>query len=61
MKNIISEVKDDILYLKVDLKRTIGDSKSGKSTLIATTSGNVDIKGAEGVMAGINIYRKKEK
>ena len=40
MKNIEITTEKNILTLKVDLTKTFGPSKSGKTTIIATTEGN---------------------
>lgn len=56
MENLKVEVKGNILTMTVDMTKNLGPSKSGKSILIATTAGNVQV--APGVMAGINIYKK---
>ena len=58
MKNIKMEVKGDTLVITVDLKQNLGTSGSGKSTLIATTNGNASIPGKDGVMMGLNVYKK---
>lgn len=55
-QNIEINVNKNILTITVDLKKDFGPSKSGKSRIIATTSGNKDLGG--GVIAGINIYTK---
>ena len=52
-------VDENILTIKVDLSKEFGPSASGKTIIIATTSGNVDIPGAEDKKIGLNIYRKK--
>lgn len=59
MKNVKTEVKGKILTITVDLSQSQGDSKTGKTEIIATTSGNVTIDGAGGVVMGLNIYKKK--
>jgi hypothetical protein len=62
MKNIDMEIdqKKQILTMKIDLSKDMGDSKSGKSTIIATTEGNVSLGGDfEDVMIGLNVYREK--
>jgi len=41
-----------------DFTRAIGTSASGKSKTIATTSGNREIAGTDGVVIGLNVYRK---
>lgn len=57
MKNVMYSVESNILTIVVDLSETHGKSKSGKSTIIATTEGNVPIIGAENVKMGLNIYK----
>ena len=47
------------LTLTIDLSREIGPSKSGKTTIIATTSGNKEIPGTDGLVLGLNAYRKR--
>ncbi len=60
MKNIEMKVVKNILTITVDLKKEFGKSKSGKTIIIASTEGNAKVDGTEGVVAGINIYRKPE-
>lgn len=58
MQNIKSEVKAKILTLTIDLSKSMGVSKSGKSELIASTEGNVEVCQMNGkpVKMGLNIY-----
>ena len=56
MKNIETETKGSALLLTIDLSKSCGPSKSGKSITIATTSGNKEI--APGIYMGVNIYRR---
>jgi len=58
MKNIEMNVIGDILTIKVDLSKTFGKSGSGKSTIIASTEGNVSVPGKEEVKIGLNVYTK---
>jgi hypothetical protein len=58
MKNIEMNVAGDVLTIKVDLSRTFGKSSSGKSTIIASTEGNVSVPGKEEVKIGLNVYTK---
>jgi predicted transcriptional regulator len=58
-KNVSVEVKDGILYLAVNLKDNHGDSKTGKSVVVASTEGNVRLD--DGTMIGLNVYRPKAK
>jgi len=57
MKNANIEVKGDILTITVDLSKELGRSKSGKTMIIATSSGNKPIEGTPAII-GLNIYRK---
>lgn len=56
MENIEAEVKGQILTLKVDLSKPGKRSSSGKSTLIATSGGNIEVPGG-GAKFGLNVYR----
>ena len=58
MKNIEMSVNGDVLTIKVDLSKTFGKSGSGKSTIIASTEGNVSLSGKEEVKIGLNVYTK---
>lgn len=58
MKNIEMNVTGDILTIKVDLSKTFGKSSSGKSTIIASTEGNVSVPGKEEIKIGLNVYTK---
>jgi len=55
MTNIETDVKGDILTIKINLTETHGRSGSGKSEVIATTRGNVKLDG--GISLGINCYK----
>ena len=61
MKNIEVNVEHGKLTITVDLAKELGPSASGKSVIIATTEGNVDVPGAPDVKIGLNIYHKKER
>jgi hypothetical protein len=56
MRNVELEVKDNILTIKVDLSKSFGRSKSGKTTIVASTDGNVNVPGSD-VKIGLNIYK----
>ena len=56
-QNVLMEVKDGKLVITVDLSKSFGVSGSGKSTIIASTGGNVSVPGHEAVKVGLNIYR----
>ncbi|MFH0823864.1 MAG: hypothetical protein V2B18_14030 [Pseudomonadota bacterium] len=55
-KNVAMEVDGDKLTLKVDLGKEFGASKSGITTIIASTEGNQLVFGREEKI-GLNIYR----
>ncbi len=56
-QNVQFEVQGSNLVIVVDLSQELGVSGSGKSTIIATTSGNVGVPGYEDVKVGLNVYR----
>jgi hypothetical protein len=56
MQNIEAKVDGDKLTIIVDLSKSLGPSKSGKTIILATSGGNQPI--APGVMLGINVYKK---
>ena len=58
MKNVEMRVEGNILTITVDLSKEFGPSASGKTTIIATTEGNVPIGGRDEKI-GLNVYRKK--
>jgi len=53
------KVKDDILTITVDLSKRYGKSKSGKTMIIATSSGNVSAPDNPSIKIGLNIYTKE--
>ncbi len=60
MKNVELEVSGDILRLSADLTKDFGPSKSGKTTIIASTEGNKTVPGRDEKI-GLNIYRQESK
>jgi hypothetical protein len=58
MKNVEMTVEGTVLTIKVDPSKEFGPSASGKTTIIASTEGNVTIPGRE-EKVGLNVYRKK--
>jgi len=58
-KNVAVKVQGNKLTVEIDLKKSQGPSRSGKTEIIGTTSGNVSVEGHEGVCLGVNCYRKK--
>ena len=58
MKNVEMTIQGTILTIKVDLYKEFGPSASGKTTIIASTEGNVTIPDREEKI-GLNVYKKK--
>ena len=56
MRNTEIKVEGNILTIKVDLSKTFGASKTGKSIIIASSEGNQAV--VPGVMMGLNVYKK---
>jgi hypothetical protein len=51
-------VAGNILTIKIDLTKEFGPSASGKTTIIASTEGNITVPERE-EKVGLNVYRKK--
>ena len=56
MINTNVKVKDNVLTITVDLSKRNGPSKSGKTTVIASSQGNQLI--APDTYLGVNVYTK---
>lgn len=59
MKNINMDVSDNVLTVTIDLSQDQGPSKSGKTMVIGTTEGNVDVTGHSlgyVIKLGVNCY-----
>ena len=56
MKNVQMSVEGDSLIIKIDLTKDFGESKSGKTIIVASTEGNVTVPGRKEKI-GLNIYR----
>ena len=59
MKNVEINVVDNILTIKVNLSKEFGPSASGKTTIIASTEGNISVLDKENIKIGLNVYKKK--
>ena len=59
MTNVKTSIKNGKLTIEVDLKERHGKSASGKTEIIATTSGNQVIDPDSGATIGLNVYTKK--
>ena len=58
MKNVNMAVDGNILTITIDLTQDFGASKSGKTTVVASTLGNVGLPAPyENVKIGLNVYK----
>lgn len=58
MRNIDYKVTGNKLTIVIDISKRLGESKSGKSEVVATSEGNQKIDGTD-VVIGLNAYVKK--
>lgn len=56
MKNVDVKIEGDVMVIKVDISKDFGKSSSGKTTIIASTEGNQEVK--KNVFVGLNVYKK---
>ncbi len=56
MKNVEMAVEENILIIKADPKKDFGQSKSGKTIIVASTEGNAAVPGRK-EKVGLNVYR----
>ena len=60
MVNVKMKCEKDVLTVTIDLKKRGHLSKSGRSTIIASTEGNVNIPEiSENAFLGLNLYIKE--
>ncbi len=57
MKNVEMKVDGKKLIITVDLTKEFGKSSSGKTTIVATTAGNVAVPGHDDIKIGLNCYK----
>ena len=58
MKNVETKVDNGVLIIKVQLNKTFGPSRSGKTIIIASTEGNASIdQSGERIYLGLNVYK----
>ncbi len=57
MKNVTLENKENKLLIEIDLTQDYGPSKSGKTHIVATTSGNVAVPKNNSIRLGLNVYK----
>lgn len=57
MKNVEYKIVKNILTITVDLSKEFGQSRSGKSTTVASSEGNQVLEGSNNIKMGLNIYK----
>ena len=60
MKNVDVKQDGNKLIITVDLSQDFGASKSGKTTIIASTEGNVSAPDDAEVKIGLNVYKARK-
>ncbi|MCX5862721.1 MAG: hypothetical protein NTW27_11465 [Deltaproteobacteria bacterium] len=58
MKNVEMEISGDTLKIRVDLLKEFGPSKSGKTTIVASTEGSRSLPGRDEKI-GLNVYKQE--
>ena len=58
MLNINHKIDKDKLTIEINLSKSFGPSKSGKSETIASTQGNITV--GDGVKLGLNCYKARD-
>ena len=59
MQNVQMTQDGSTLTITVDLAKTFGPSASGKTTIIASTQGNVGAPQAGDIKIGLNVYKTR--
>uniref|UniRef100_A0A6M3IN49 Uncharacterized protein n=1 Tax=viral metagenome TaxID=1070528 RepID=A0A6M3IN49_9ZZZZ len=59
MRNVKIEATKKTIVITIDRESTEWTSGSGKSLMLASTEGNVEVPGTE-YKVGLNLYRKNE-
>lgn len=57
MKNVEYKIVKNVLTITVDLSKEFGQSRSGKSTTVASSEGNQVLEGSNNIKMGLNIYK----
>jgi len=56
-ENIMFEIKDKYVVIYADLSKNLGQSKSGKSFVIASTRGATTVDEGKGIKLNLNLYQ----
>lgn len=60
MKNIQTVIEGDELVIRVKLTERFGDSKSGKTVIVASSEGNQEVPKHPEIKFGLNVYTSKK-
>ena len=55
-KNVKMQIEGNKLLIEVDLSKSFGASRSGKSKVIASSEGNISVPGKPEIKLGLNVY-----
>lgn len=58
MKNVKMTVDGDKLTIEIDLTKDFGLSKTGKTSVVASTGGFAEVDGKPGLKLNLNLNRK---
>ena len=56
MKNVETKIEGTKLIITVDMSKSFGPSKSGKTIIVASTEGNTKVGD---VTVGLNVYKHR--
>ena len=59
MKNVEWTLDGDLLTIRIGMTQEFGPSSSGKTTIIASTEGNVAVGPGREEKSGLNVYRPR--
>ena len=57
-ENVAMKVVGEVLTVTIDLSKKLRPSKTGKTVLVATSSGNIEVPGHPELRIGLNVYAK---
>jgi hypothetical protein len=61
MQNVKIETKENQIIITIDTSKNLGPSRSGKTIMVGTTSGNQKVTTPSGdIMVGVNAYKPRK-
>lgn len=61
MKNVLYEVRGDILIINVDLSKRVGPSATGRTKIVGSTQGAIRLTSHPGIRFSFVAYAKEKK